>query len=76
MVVASAFRAVVPLGGTLGGVVLGLVPVMSSLGVFHVGVFIDNRHHVANGLGVALCWRSLSTHFIIQLGEVLVISSG
>ena len=22
------------------------------------------------------CWRSLSTHFIIQLGEVLVISSG
>jgi hypothetical protein len=27
---------------------------MGSLSVFHVGVFVDDRHHVANGFGVAL----------------------
>jgi len=48
-VIASVFRAVVPLRGTLGGVVLGLVPAMGSLGVFHVGVLVDDRHHVADG---------------------------
>jgi len=53
-VIASVFRVVVPLGGTLEGVVLGLVPVMGSLGVFHVGVLVDDRHHVANVFGVAL----------------------
>ena len=53
-VVASSFRAVVPLGGTLRGVVLGLVPAMSSLGVFHVRVLVDDRHHVDKALGVAL----------------------
>jgi len=46
---ASVFRAVVPLRGMLGGVVLGLVPAMGSLGVFHVGVLVDDRHHVADG---------------------------
>ena len=54
-IVASVFRAIVPLKGTLGGVVLGLVPAMGSLGFFHVGVLVDNSHHVANGLGVGLC---------------------
>ena len=51
-IVASAFRAIVPLRGTLGGVVLGLVPTMGLLGVFHVGMLVDDRHHVANGIGV------------------------
>ena len=53
-IVASAFRAIVPLRGTLGGVVLGLVPAVGPLGIFHFGVLVDNRHHVAHGLGVAL----------------------
>ena len=53
-IVASAFRAIVPLRGMLGGVVLGLVPAMGSLGIFHVGMLVDDRHHVANGFGVAL----------------------
>ena len=53
-IVVSAFRAVIPLRGTLGGVVLGLVPAVASLGIFHVGVLVDDRHHVAHGLGVAL----------------------
>jgi len=48
-VIASVFRKVVPLRGMLGGVVLGLVPAMGSLRVFHVGVLVDDRHHVTNG---------------------------
>ena len=54
VIVASLFRVIVPLRGTLGGVVLGLVPAVSSLGIFHVGVLIDDHHHVAHSLGVAL----------------------
>ena len=38
----------------LGGVVLGLVPAVGLLSAFHVGVLADDRHHVANALGVAL----------------------
>jgi len=53
-IVASLFRVIVPLRGTLGGVVLGLVPAVSSLGIFHVTVLVDNQHHVAQSLGVAL----------------------
>ena len=53
-IVASAFRAIVLLRGTLGGVVLGLVPAVSSLGIFYVGMLIDNQHHVTHGHGVAL----------------------
>jgi len=53
-IVASAFRAIVPLRGTLGGVVLGLVSAVSTLDIFHVGVLVDDQHHVAHGLGVAL----------------------
>ena len=47
-VIASVLR------GMLGGVVLGLVPAMGSLGIFHVGMLVDDRHHVTNGLRVAL----------------------
>jgi len=53
-ILALAFWVVVPLKGMLGGVVLGLVPAMGSLSIFHVGVLVDDRHHVAHGLGVAL----------------------
>ena len=52
--ITSMFQEVVPLRGTLGGVVLGLVPAMGSLSIFHVGVLVDDRHHVAHSLGVAL----------------------
>ena len=38
----------------LGGVVLDLVPAVSSLGSFHVGVLVDNLHRVAHSIGVAL----------------------
>ena len=51
-VVAVAFRAVVPLRGTLGVVVL--VPMAGLLGFLHVGVLVDDRHHVTHGLGVGL----------------------
>ena len=47
-VIASVLR------GMLGGVVLGLVPAMGSLGILHVGMLVDDRHHVANSFGVAL----------------------
>ena len=53
-IIASTFRAIVPLRGTLGVVVLGLVPAVGPLGFFHVGVLVDDRHHVADGLRVAL----------------------
>ena len=53
-IVASAFRTVVPLRGMLEGVVLGLVPAMGSLGIFHVGMLVDDHHPIAHGLGVAL----------------------
>ena len=52
-IVASAFRAIVPLRGTLGGVILDLVTAVGPLGIFHVGMLVDDRHHVANGFGVA-----------------------
>ena len=52
VVVAAAFRAVVPLRGTLGVVVLVLEA--SPLGFLHVSVPVDDRHHVAHGLGVGL----------------------
>ena len=53
-IIPSVFRAIVPLKGTLGGVILGLMPVVGSLGIFHVGVLVDDHHHVTHGLGVAL----------------------
>jgi hypothetical protein len=53
-IITSTFRAVVPLRGMLRGIVIGLVPVVGQLGVFHVGVLVDNCHHVTNGLGVTL----------------------
>ena len=41
-IIPSVFRAIVPLKGTLGGVILGLMPVVGSLGIFHVGVLVDD----------------------------------
>ena len=52
-IIASAFRAVVPLRGMLRGVIIGLVLAMGSLSIFHVGVLVDDHHYVAHGLGVA-----------------------
>ena len=43
-----------PTERTFEGVVLGLVLAMGSLSIFHVGVLVDDRHHVAHSLGVAL----------------------
>lgn len=51
-VIAVVFRAVVPLRETLGVVIL--VPTAGPLGFFHVGMLVDDRHHVAHGLGVGL----------------------
>ena len=51
-IIASAFRAVVPLRGMLRGVILGLVLAMGSLSIFHVGMLVNDCHHVAHGLGV------------------------
>jgi hypothetical protein len=42
------------LRAALGGVVLGLVPVVGLLSVFHVSVLVDDHHHVANGLRIAV----------------------
>ena len=49
VIIATSFRAVVPLRGTLGVVVL--VPMAGPLGFFLVGVLVDKRHHVAHDLG-------------------------
>src|SRR6185312_14722374 len=54
VIVESVFRVIVPLRGTLGGVILGFVPVVGSLGIFHVSELVDDRHHVAHSLGDAL----------------------
>ena len=51
-VVAATFRAVFPLRGMLGVVVL--VPAASPLSFLHVGVLVDDHHHVTHGLGVGL----------------------
>ena len=48
----AAFRAVVPLRGTLGVVVL--VPAVGPLGFFRVCVLVDDHHHVTHSLGVGL----------------------
>jgi len=53
-IVASAFRAIVSMRRMLRGVVPGLVLAVGSLSIFHVGVLIDDHHHVAHSLGVAL----------------------
>ena len=53
VIVTSVFQVIVPLRGTLGGVVLDLVPAVSSLGIFNVGMLVDDQHHVTYGLGVA-----------------------
>jgi hypothetical protein len=68
-VVAAAFRAVVPLSGTLRVVVL--VPVACPLGFFHVGVLVDDRCHVAHGLGVGLEHLPLEFNVVEAFIEVV-----
>jgi len=53
-IITSVFRVIVPLRRMLRGVVLSLVPAVSSLVIFHVGVLVDDQNHVAHSLGVAL----------------------
>ena len=38
----------------IGRVAAILVAMMGALGILHVGVLVDNDHHVRDGLGVAL----------------------
>jgi hypothetical protein len=47
-------QVVVPLARTIDGVATVLVATVCTLGVLHVGMLIDNGHHVGDGLGVAL----------------------
>jgi len=47
-------RVVVPLARTIDGVAMVLVATVCTLGVLHVGILIDDSHHVGDGLGVAL----------------------
>ena len=47
-------RVVVPLARTIDGVAAVLVATVCVLGVLHVGVFVDDGHHVEDGLGVVL----------------------
>ena len=52
-IVMLAFQAIVPLRGTLRVVILVLAA--GPLGFFHVGMLVNNHHHVAHGLGIGLC---------------------
>jgi hypothetical protein len=51
---AWASRVVVPLARTIGGLAAVLLAAMYALGVLHVGVLVDDGHHVGDGLGVGL----------------------
>jgi hypothetical protein len=68
-VIAAAFRAVVLLRGTLGVVVL--VPAGSPLSFLHVGVLVDDRHHLAHCLGVGLEHLSPQLDIVEALVEVV-----
>ena len=45
---------VVPLARTIDGLAAILVVAMCALGVLHVGMLVDDDHHVEDGLGVGL----------------------
>ena len=44
---------IVPLTEAIGKVAPILVSAVSAFGVFHVGMLVDDGHHVGDGLGVA-----------------------
>ena len=46
-------RVVIPLTRTINGVAAVLVAVLCMLSVLHVGVLVDDGHHVGDGLSVA-----------------------
>ena len=43
-----------PFGRMIGGLATVLVAAMCALGVLHVGVLVDDGHHVRDGLWVGL----------------------
>ena len=47
-------RVIVPLARTINRIAVILVATVCMLGVLHVGVLVDDGHHVGDGLGVAL----------------------
>ena len=53
MITSWTSRVVVPLARTIKGVAAVLVVAVCMLGVLHVGVLVDNGHHVGDGLGIA-----------------------
>jgi hypothetical protein len=46
-------RVVAPLAGTIGGIAAILVVIVDTFGVLHVGMLVDDGHHIGDGLGVA-----------------------
>jgi hypothetical protein len=48
-----AHRVVVPLARTIDGVATVLVAMVCTLSVLHVGVLVDDGHHVGDGLRVS-----------------------
>ena len=47
-------QVVVPRARMIDGIATILVATVCTLGVLHVGVLVDDGHHVGDGLGVAL----------------------
>jgi len=43
-----------PLGRTVCRIAAIFVATMGALGILHVGVLVDDGHHVRDGLGIAL----------------------
>ena len=46
-------RVVIPLARMIKGVTAVLVTAVCTLGVLHIGVLVDDDHHVGDGLGIA-----------------------
>ena len=52
--VAGRSLLIVPLTGMIGRVASILVSAMGELGILHVGMLVDDGHHVEDGQGVGL----------------------
>ena len=53
-ITARTCRVVVPLARTVNGIATILVAMVCTLGVLHVGLLVDDGHHVGDSLRVAL----------------------
>ena len=47
-------RRVIPLARTVDGVMAVLAVTVCALSILHVGMFVDDGHHVGDGLGIVL----------------------